>query len=122
MMIEGLLNQFKNYHDLRYGSGEVQKRSYTAQDSENFILDITAGMTIVAAAEKNNIPLGSSHRYVPDSLKKKRDRPLARKLAKDKVEGLVKMTCLEIGNMTNYSKCAIEAIVKKIKAGHVYED
>lgn len=122
MMIKGLIFHFRNYKVLRYGECKPLVTTYTSKDSDNFTLDMLAGMTITAAAKKNGLPLGSAHRYVPDILKKKRDKVLARKLAKDKADGLIKITNREIAGLTNYSKDAIRIIVAKIKGGHVYED
>lgn len=122
MMIQGLVNQFKNEHQLRHGRVERSAKTYNEVNVERFIKAVNSGVTIVKAASDEGIPIGSAFKHVPENLKKKRNKPKALELAKQRANGLIDMTTTEIAKRTHYSRAAINKMIEKIKSGHVYED
>lgn len=110
MNIAGLFSQFKNEDALRYGRKKKVDKNYSAPDVEQFKLDMIAGATIKEAAKKNRIPDGSAYRYVPEQLKKVKNKDLAIELTAKKIEGEVTLSYTAIGALCGYGATAVRVI------------
>jgi hypothetical protein len=116
MNIQGLISQFRNEDSLRYGSSKKKEdKKYSIPDIEQFKLDMIAGATIKQSAINNNIPMGSAYRYVPDQLKKVRNKTLAAELATKKLNGTIKLSFVEIGKLCGYRRDAVREIFIKLE-------
>ncbi len=112
MNIDELLHQFRNEADLRAGNVTPRpEKDYSKPDIEQFKKDMIAGAKIAEAAKKNNIPPGSSYRYVPDECKKVKDKELALKLMTDKASGKIKLTYKAITKLCGYESTYLRALV-----------
>lgn len=110
MNISGLMSQFRNEGSLRYGRKKKLDKNYSAPDVAQFKLDMIAGATIKEAAKKNRIPDGSAYRYVPEQLKKLKNKKLAIELTTKKLKGDVDLTYKAIGKLCGFEQTAMRVI------------
>ena len=115
MNIKGLVSQFKNENELRYGREKKKDKNYSAPDVDQFKLDMLAGATIKEAAKKNNIPAGSAYRYVPEETKRVKNKKLAIELATKKITGEITLSYRSISELCGYGRTAVRVMTNKIK-------
>lgn len=90
-------------------------RGYDQSDVDNMLKQISEGISQTQAAKNNNIPRGSVARLLPENLRGNRSKTYALELVRDKLNGKLESTLLQIAERTDCKIHTLNYFVKKVK-------